>query len=112
MSDLLEQFTEIGGIKPMKEKLNLIAEKAKRDKRFKFTSLIHHINEENLARCYKELKRDKACGIDNITVQEYGRNLEKTKDKKLQTATGQTGLYSEAGESGRKARFRAAYSRR
>ena len=61
----------------MKEKLNLIAEKAKRDKRFKFTSLIHHINEENLARCYKELKRDKACGIDNITVQEYGRNLEK-----------------------------------
>jgi group II intron reverse transcriptase/maturase len=61
----------------MKEKLNLIADKAKRDKRFKFTSLIHHINEVNLARCYKELKRESAGGIDNITVEEYGRDLEK-----------------------------------
>lgn len=61
----------------MKEKLNLIAEKAKRDKRFKFTSLVHHINEGNLARCYKELKRESAGGIDNITVEEYGRDLEK-----------------------------------
>jgi group II intron reverse transcriptase/maturase len=51
----------------MKEKLNLIADKAKRDKRFKFTSLIHHINEENLARCYRELKRASAGGIDNVT---------------------------------------------
>jgi len=61
----------------MKEKLNLIAAKAKRDKRLKFTSLIHHINEGNLARCYQELKRDKACGIDDITVEAYGDNLEK-----------------------------------
>lgn len=59
----------------MKEKIDLITEKAKRDKRLKFTSLIHHINEENLAQCYRELKRDKACGIDNITVEEYGQNL-------------------------------------
>jgi group II intron reverse transcriptase/maturase len=60
----------------MKEKLKLITEKAKRDKSLKFTSLIHHINEENLARCYQELKRDKAYGIDNITVEDYGENLE------------------------------------
>jgi len=59
----------------MKEKLNLIARKAKQDKRFKFTSLIHHINEANLAKCYQDLKRDKACGIDNVTVEEYGQNL-------------------------------------
>lgn len=60
----------------MKEKLNLISEKAKRDKKLKFTSLIHHINEENLARCYQELKRGKACGIDNVTVEDYGCNLQ------------------------------------
>lgn len=60
----------------MKEKLKLITEKAKRDKRLKFTSLIHHINGENLARCYQELKRDKACGIDNVTVEDYGEHLE------------------------------------
>jgi group II intron reverse transcriptase/maturase len=61
----------------MERKLNLITEKAKRDKRLKFTSLIHHINEENLVRCYQELKRGKACGIDDVTVEEYGRNLQK-----------------------------------
>ncbi|WP_259349138.1 hypothetical protein [Wolbachia pipientis] len=46
----------------MQEKLNQIAVRAKQDKRVKFTSLIHLINEENLAECYKELKRNKACG--------------------------------------------------
>lgn len=56
-------------------KLELITERAKRDKRLKFTSLVHLINEENLAACYRELKRNKACGIDGVTVEEYGRNL-------------------------------------
>lgn len=61
----------------MRGKLNLIADKAKQDKRLKFTALIHHINEGNLARCYQELKRDKASGIDNVTVEIYGQDLEK-----------------------------------
>lgn len=60
----------------MKVKLNQIAKKAKQDKHFKFTSLIHHVNVDNLALCYQELKRDKACGIDGVTVEEYGRNLQ------------------------------------
>ena len=60
----------------MKDTLKLITEKAKRDKSLKFTSLIHPINEENLARCYQALKRDKASGIDNVTVEDYGKNLE------------------------------------
>jgi group II intron reverse transcriptase/maturase len=54
----------------------LITERAKQDKGMKFTSLFHLINEENLAACYRELKRDKACGIDGVTVEEYGKNLE------------------------------------
>ena len=57
-------------------KLELITEKAKQDKKLKFTSLAHLINEDNLAACYRELKRNKACGIDGVTVEEYGRNLE------------------------------------
>lgn len=60
----------------MQRKLDQIAIKAKRDKRLKFTSLVHLINEENLAECYKELKRNKACGIDQVTVEAYGENLE------------------------------------
>lgn len=59
----------------MKDQLDLITEKARTNKRLKFTSLIHHINEENLVRCYQELKRNRASGIDNITVEEYGKNL-------------------------------------
>ncbi|WP_341812053.1 hypothetical protein [Wolbachia endosymbiont (group A) of Conops quadrifasciatus] len=60
----------------MQGKLDQIVERAKRDKRLKFTSLVHLINAENLAECYKELKRNKACGIDQVTVEAYGENLE------------------------------------
>jgi retron-type reverse transcriptase len=59
----------------MKDKLDLITENARTNKRLKFTSLIHHINEENLVKAYQELKRNRASGIDNVTVEEYGRNL-------------------------------------
>ena len=65
----------------MEEKLKQIAERAKQDKKRKFESLVHHINEENLAACYRELKKNKACGIDGVTVEEYGVNLKgKLKD--------------------------------
>lgn len=60
----------------MEEKLKLIAEKARQDKEKKFTAIVHHVNEESLAQCYKELKRNKASGIDGVTVEEYGGNLE------------------------------------
>lgn len=56
-------------------KLNLIAERAK-DKKLKFTSLIHHINAESLKACYMQLKKDRACGVDEITVEAYGKRLD------------------------------------
>jgi RNA-directed DNA polymerase len=59
----------------MKSNLDLIADKAKQNINMKFTSLIHHINEENLLQCYRELKRNKACGIDGVTLEEYGNKL-------------------------------------
>lgn len=60
----------------MEAKLAQIAKKAKQDKKLKFTSLIHHVNEANLVKCYQELKKNKACGIDGQTVEEYGENLD------------------------------------
>lgn len=60
----------------MEAKLAQIAKKAKQDKKLKFTSLIHHVNEANLVKCYQELKKNKACGIDSQTVEEYGENLD------------------------------------
>ena len=59
----------------MQGKLNLIADKAKQNPNMKFTALIHHINADNLLQCYNELKRNKACGIDGVTLDEYGINL-------------------------------------
>lgn len=59
----------------MMKKLNLIAAKARKDKKLRFTSLVHLINEENLAECYKELKRGKALGVDGVSVEEYGKHL-------------------------------------
>lgn len=61
----------------MKSQLDLIADKAKQNVNMKFTSLIHHINEENLLQCYSELKRNKACGIDGVTLEKYGNDLNK-----------------------------------
>lgn len=60
----------------MQNKLDLIAAKAKEDAQLKFTSLVHLINVENLGQCYRELKRNKACGIDEMTVESYGENLD------------------------------------
>ncbi len=56
-------------------KLGLIAEKASIDKKLKFNALVHHINVELLAECYKEVRRSAACGIDGVTVEAYGKDL-------------------------------------
>ncbi|MBI4679950.1 MAG: group II intron reverse transcriptase/maturase [Nitrospirae bacterium] len=69
-------------------KLNLIAEKARQDRALKFTSLAHLINEESLAECYRELKKDKACGIDEVTVDEYGENLTDNLKRLVQSMKG------------------------
>ena len=58
------------------DKLKLIAEKAKQDKGMKFCTLVHHINPQSLAQSYKKLNQRSACGIDGVTVKEYGNNLE------------------------------------
>ncbi len=56
-------------------KLGLIAKKASIDKKLKFSALVHHINVELLVECYKELRKDAACGVDGVTVEAYGNNL-------------------------------------
>ncbi|KJV77275.1 reverse transcriptase family protein [Rickettsia hoogstraalii str. RCCE3] len=68
----------------MESKLKLISAKAKEDKKLKFTALVHHVNKENLIRCYKELKKNRACGIDEVTVKEYGKNLEENVENLVQ----------------------------
>ncbi len=57
-------------------KLSLITGHAQRDHTFKFTSLAHLLDVEYLRDCYQSLNRNKAVGIDNISWQEYGADLD------------------------------------
>ena len=58
------------------QKLALISGHARRDPDFQFTSLAHLLNVEYLGDCYKSLDRNRAVGIDDVSKEEYGKNLE------------------------------------
>jgi RNA-directed DNA polymerase len=57
-------------------KLRLITEMAAKDRKCKFSNLIHLLNVANLRDCFYQLKRDKASGIDGVSFSEYETNLE------------------------------------
>ena len=57
-------------------KLSLITGHAQRDHTFKFTSLAHLLDVEYLRDCYQSLNRNRAVGIDDISRQEYGADLD------------------------------------
>jgi RNA-directed DNA polymerase len=61
---------------PVATKLLRIAEKARTEPRFKFTSLYHLMNEELLRECFKRLRKDAAVGIDDVTKEEYAADLD------------------------------------
>ena len=57
--------------------LTRIREKARKEPGLVFTSLFHHIYDgDNLRACYDALDAHKATGVDGVTKEEYGRNLE------------------------------------
>ena len=60
----------------METKLGRIADKSAHEARPIFTSLYHLLNEEMLLKCHKELAGNKAVGVDEVTKEEYSRNLE------------------------------------
>jgi group II intron reverse transcriptase/maturase len=53
-----------------------VREAAKRDKKIRFTALLHHITPEMLQDSYFELKRSAVPGVDGVTWHAYGQNLE------------------------------------
>ena len=58
------------------QKLSLISGHAQRDHDFQFTSLAHLLDIEYLRDCYKSLNRNKAVGIDELSWEDYGKELE------------------------------------
>ncbi len=56
--------------------LERVREAASRDRKLRFTSLLHHVNVDLLRQSYYALKRKAAPGVDGTTWQDYGQNLE------------------------------------
>ena len=50
-----------------------------------FTQLMHHFQKGNLENWYKLLKRKAAVGIDGITKEKYGENLQENLESLVQT---------------------------
>lgn len=65
-----------GGGEPVATKLLRIAEKARKEPQFKFTSLFHLMNVELLRGCFRKLRKDAAAGIDEMTKEKYAENLD------------------------------------
>jgi group II intron reverse transcriptase/maturase len=57
--------------------LRKVAERAKREPAGRFHSLAHLIDEELLAGMFARLRNDAAIGVDGITKEEYGRELQR-----------------------------------
>ena len=56
--------------------LERIAGRAQRERECRFTTLAHLLDEEFLKECYGRLERNRAGGIDGVSWQEYGRQLD------------------------------------
>ncbi len=60
----------------MGTKLERISQLSKENPEMVFTSVGHLINKELLKECHEKMDGDKAVGIDGVTKEDYGRNLE------------------------------------
>ncbi|HEU4786005.1 MAG TPA: group II intron reverse transcriptase/maturase [Gemmatimonadaceae bacterium] len=56
--------------------LDRVREAARKDRKKKFTALLHHVTVDRLRAAYLALQRKAAAGVDGVTWDEYGQNLE------------------------------------
>ena len=65
----------------LQQALDRIRQAARRDKQQRFTTLWHHVyNGDRLKQAYEGLNRKAAAGVDEVTWQEYGENIEEHLD--------------------------------
>lgn len=65
-------------------KLSSLSKCAKENKTYEFVSLAHYLNVEFLKDCYKNLDRNKAVGIDEVSWLEYNRDLDENLENLVQ----------------------------
>ena len=56
--------------------LDRVRERARREKKERFTTLLHHVTVDLLRSAFLWLKRDAAAGVDGLTWREYEQDLE------------------------------------
>lgn len=56
--------------------LGRVRRAAQKDKEARFTALLHHVDVERLRAAYRALNPKAATGVDGVTWEEYGRDLE------------------------------------
>jgi RNA-directed DNA polymerase len=56
--------------------LERVREAASQERKIQFTALLHHVNIDLLRDSYHSLKKTAAPGVDGVTWQEYGKDLE------------------------------------
>ncbi len=61
--------------KDMPTSLRGIANRARQDRKARFRDLYRLLNEGNLRDCFYQLRKDAAPGVDQVTFEEYERNL-------------------------------------
>ena len=59
----------------MSPELLKVMERARRDPEVRFTSLAHYLDEDALRRAYRHIRKDAAVGVDGVTHEAYGENL-------------------------------------
>ncbi len=60
----------------MRTSLRGIADKARREQRYRFQNLSVMLNESNLRSCWPLIKKRAACGVDGVSAREYEKDLE------------------------------------
>ena len=56
--------------------LDRVRQAAQKDREARFTALLHHVDVDRLRAAYRALNPKAATGVDGVTWQEYGRDLE------------------------------------
>jgi RNA-directed DNA polymerase len=69
-------MTSASTLEQMSPQLQRVAERARREPEGRFNSLAHLIDEGALARAYRRLRKTAAVGVDGVTVEQYGQDLE------------------------------------
>jgi retron-type reverse transcriptase len=56
--------------------LQAIAKKASERPEYRFRDLFRLLNEEMLKDCWRDIRKDAACGVDRVSAVEYEQNLD------------------------------------